>query len=95
MHFLPKCFYEWEKNHGVETQHVDITSTDDVRQKLKNHEIDGFVLNESPQWEKDNISAILLIGGSFNYFAVSKKRPDLKAGTGSGNAEDRKGESFL
>ena len=29
--------------------------------------------------EKDNISAILLIGGSFNYFAVSKKRPDLKA----------------
>ena len=50
-----------------------------LRQKLKNHEIDGFVLNESPQWEKDNISAILLIGGSFNYFAVSKKRPDLKA----------------
>ena len=74
-----EMFHEWEKNHGVETQHVDITGTDDVRQKLKNHEIDGFVLNESPQWEKDNISAILLIGDSFNYFAVSKKRPDLKA----------------
>ena len=74
-----EMFHEWEKNHGVETQHVDITGADDVRQKLKNHEIDGFVLNESPQWEKDNISAILLIGGSFNYFAVSKKRPDLKA----------------
>ena len=74
-----ETFHEWEKSHGVDTQHVDITGADDVRQKLKNHEIDGFVLNESPQWEKDNISAILLIGGSFNYFAVSKKRPDLKA----------------
>ncbi|MFR3319969.1 MAG: transporter substrate-binding domain-containing protein [Lachnospiraceae bacterium] len=72
-------FYEWEKSHGMDTQHVDITSTDDASQKLKNHEIDGFVLNESPQWEKDNISAILLIGCSFNYFAVSKKRWDLKA----------------
>ena len=71
-------FYEWEKSHGVETQQVDITSTDDARQKLQNQEIDGFVLNESPQWERDNISPILLIGGSYNYFAVSKKRPDLK-----------------
>ena len=71
-------FCEWEKSHGVDTQQVDITGADDVRQKLKNHEIDGFVLNESPQWERDNISPALLIGGSYNYFAVSKKRPDLK-----------------
>ena len=73
-----RMFHEWEKSHGVNTQQVDITDADDVRQKLQNHEIDGFVLNESPQWERDNISAVLLIGGSFNYFAVSKKRPDLK-----------------
>ena len=62
----------------MNTQQVDITGADDVRQKLKNYEIDGFVLNESPQWERDNISPALLIGGSYNYFAVSKKRPDLK-----------------
>ena len=62
----------------MNTQQVDITGADDVRQKLKNHEIDGFVLNESPQWERDNISPAILIGGSYNYFAVSKKRPDLK-----------------
>ena len=71
-------FYEWETSHGVDTQKVDITSTDDARQKLQNQEIDGFVLNESPQWERDNISPVLLIGSSYNYFAVSKKRPDLK-----------------
>ena len=45
---------------------------------MKNHEIDGFVLNESPQWERDDISPAILIGSSYNYFAVSKKRPDLK-----------------
>ena len=73
-----EMFHEWEKSHGVNTQQVDITSVDDVRQKLKDHEIDGFVLNESPQWERDNISPAILIGGSYNYFAVSKKRPDLK-----------------
>ena len=71
-------FYEWEKSHGVDSQQVDITSTDDARQKLQNQEIDGFVLNESSQWERDNISPVLLIGSSYNYFAVSKKRPDLK-----------------
>ena len=73
-----ETFYEWEKSHGVNTQQVDITGADDVRRKLKNNEIDGFVFNESPQWERDNISPALLIGGSYNYFAVSKKRPDLK-----------------
>ena len=73
-----EMFHEWEKSHGVNTQQVDIIDVDDIRQKLKNHEIDGFVLNESPQWERDNISPALLIGGSYNYFAVSKKRPDLK-----------------
>ena len=45
---------------------------------MQNQEIDGFVLNESPQWERDNISPVFLIGSSYNYFAVSKKRPDLK-----------------
>ena len=73
-----RWFYEWEKSHGVDTQKVDITSTNDARQKIQNQEIDGFVLNESPQWESDNISPALLIGSSYNYFAVSKKRPDLK-----------------
>ena len=76
--FSARRFYEWEKSHGVDTQKVDITSTDDARQKKQNQEIDGFVVDESPQWERDNISPALLIGSSYNYFAVSKKRPDLK-----------------
>ena len=65
-----EMFHEWEKSHGVNTQQVDITGADDVRQKLKNHEIDGFVLNESPQWERDDISPAILIGGSYNYLSL-------------------------
>ena len=71
-------FGEWEKSHGVDTKQVDITSADDARQKLQNQEIDGVVLNESSQWRRDNIFPALLIGGSYNYFAISKKCPDLK-----------------
>ena len=71
-------FCEWEKSHGVDIKQVDITSADDARQKLQNQEVDGFVLNESPQWERDNIFPVFPIGGSYNYFAVSRKCPDLK-----------------
>ena len=28
--------------------------------------------------KRDNISPVLLIGSSYNYFAINKKRPDLK-----------------
>ncbi len=56
-----------------------ITGAEDVHQKLADHKIDGFVLNESPQWEEDNISAITRIGASCNYFVISRNRPDLKA----------------
>ena len=71
-------FCEWEEKHGLHTQHVDITGADDVHQKLADKEIDGFVLNESPQWEKENLAAITVVGESDNYFVINKNRPDLK-----------------
>ena len=71
-------FCEWEEKHGLHTEHVPITSAEDVHQKLAEHRIDGFVLNESPQWEADHLSAITLIGGSYNYFVINRNRPDLK-----------------
>ena len=71
-------FCEWEEKHDVHTVHVDITGAKDVHEKLANGEIDGFVLNESPQWEKESLSAIAVVGDSENYFVVNKARPDLK-----------------
>ncbi len=71
-------FSEWEEKYGVKTQHIEISGASDVQQKLEDCEIDGFVLNESPLWEKENLSAILVVGSSPIYFVVSKQRPDLK-----------------
>ena len=38
---------------------------------------------------------LLLIGSSYNYFAVSKKRPDLKEELDQAMQKIEKGESFL
>ena len=73
-----KQYCEWEQKHGLHTQHVVITSAKDVHEKLADNKIDAFVLNESPQWEKESLSAIAVIGASDNYFVINKNRPDLK-----------------
>lgn len=71
-------YCKWEEKHGIHTEHVVITSAKDVHEKLVNNKIDGFVLNESPQWGAENLSAVTVVGGSDNYFIINKKRPDLK-----------------
>ena len=76
--FATTQFCEWEKEHGVHTNHVVIKGAKDVHEKLEKNKIDGFVLNESPQWEKENLSAVTVIGDSDNYFVINKKRSDLK-----------------
>ena len=40
-------FCEWEKSHGVDTQQVDITSTDDARQKLQNQKLQMQTLQQA------------------------------------------------
>ena len=72
-------YCEWEEKHGLHTQHVVITSARDVHEKLADNQIDGFVLNESPQWEQEGLSAITVVGESDNYFVINKDRADLKA----------------
>lgn len=72
-------FCEWEKKHDLHTKHVVITGAKDVHEKLADGIIDAVVLNESPQWEKENLSALMMVGGSDNYFVINKQRPDLKA----------------
>ena len=68
-------YCEWEEKHGIRTNHVVITSAKDVHEKLVNNKIDGFVLNESPQWEAENLSAVTVVGGSDNYFIINSTFP--------------------
>ena len=69
---------EWEEKHGLKTEHVNISNNEDVKQKLANHEIDCFVSLEESFWAERGISTITRVGESGIYYAINKKRPDIK-----------------
>ena len=69
---------EWEEKYGLKTEHVNISNNEDVKQKLANHEIDCFVSLEESFWEERGISTITRVGESGIYYAINKKRPDIK-----------------
>lgn len=69
---------EWEEKYGLETEHVNISNNEDVKQKLANHEIDCFVSLEESFWAERGISTITRVGESGIYYAINKDRPDLK-----------------
>ena len=69
---------EWEEKYGLETEHVNISNNEDVKQKLANHEIDCFVSLEESFWAERGISTITRVGESGIYYAISKNRPDIK-----------------
>lgn len=69
---------EWEEKYGLETEHVNVSNNEDVKQKLANHEIDCFVSLEESFWAERGISTITRVGESGIYYAINKNRPDLK-----------------
>lgn len=69
---------EWEEKHGIKTQHVNVSNSEDVKQKLANHEIDCFVSLEESLWAELGISTITRVGKSSIYYVLNKDRPDLK-----------------
>ena len=69
---------EWEEKYGLKTEHVNVANSDDVKQKLANHEIDCFVSLEESFWTELGISTITRVGGSGIYYAINKDRPDIK-----------------
>ena len=69
---------EWEEKYGLETEHVNISNNEDVKQKLATHEIDCFVSLEESFWAERGISTITRVGESGIYYAINKNRPDLK-----------------
>ena len=69
---------EWEEKYGLETEHVNISNNEDVKQKLANHEIDCFVSLEESFWAELGISTITRVGESGIYYAINKDRPDIK-----------------
>lgn len=71
-------FAEWEEKHDIKTQHVYVDGFDEEKNKIKNNEVDGVLSSETPDWPKEGATAVISFGGSLDYFAISKKCPDLK-----------------
>lgn len=69
---------EWEENYGLKTQHVNVSNSEDVKQKLANHEIDCFVSLEESYWAELGISTITRVGKSSIYYVLNKDRADIK-----------------
>ena len=77
-HIPEEVLDKWEARYGLHTKHINISATEEIMDKLKNHEIDCFVSVEESRWEELNISPITNIGESDIYFVINKNRPDVK-----------------
>lgn len=71
-------FAEWEKKNNVKTKHVNGDSFEKARDMAQKHEIDGVISTETPAWVEAGMSAVATTGESGIYYAINKKRPDLK-----------------
>lgn len=71
-------FYEWEEEHNIQTQHIDLDSFEKAKELAQNHEIDGVISTETPAWVEAGMSAVAVTGESDIYYGISKNRPDLK-----------------
>ncbi|MDO5340300.1 MAG: transporter substrate-binding domain-containing protein [Eubacteriales bacterium] len=71
-------FAQWENEHNVQTQHIDVDSFTRAKEMSDNKEIDGVISTETPAWVEAGMSAVVSIGGSDIYYAINKNRPDLK-----------------
>ena len=71
-------FTEWEKKNNIKTKHVYTETFAEGQEKAANREFDGVISTETPQWVEFGMSAIATTGSSNIYFAINKKRPDLK-----------------
>ena len=71
-------FSEWEKKHKIKTKHINIDSFERAKEMAQKHEIDGVISTETPAWVEAGMSALVTTGQSDIYYAINKKRPDLK-----------------
>jgi len=69
---------EWENDNNIHTTHINISTKEEVLDKIENKEIDCFVSVEANYWGGYGIAPITCIGGSDVYFAVQKGNGELK-----------------
>lgn len=71
-------FAQWEKEHNIKTQHLNVDNFTKAQKMASGNKIDGVISAETPTWVEAGMSAIAEVGGSDIYYGISKERPDLK-----------------
>ncbi|MBR5340335.1 MAG: transporter substrate-binding domain-containing protein [Erysipelotrichaceae bacterium] len=70
-------FINWQERHGIRTEIVDLTSSEDESlQMVREGRLDAFITLDAYSNEED-VVPICKIGSSDFYFVVNKNRPDL------------------
>ena len=63
---------EWTRTHGLQMNHWNITTKEQVIERLDRQEIDCFVSVEGSYWSEYGIAPVTTIGSSGIYFAFRK-----------------------
>ena len=72
-------FSDWEKQQGLHTQHMLAGSMEERIRLVAQGAAEAVVATEFAPLRQEGLSAVMPVGGSDIYFAISKSRPDLKA----------------
>lgn len=73
------AFSDWEKQQGLHTRHMLAGSMEERRRLVAQGAAEAVVATEFAPLRQEGLSAVMPVGGSDIYFAISKSRPDLKA----------------
>lgn len=76
---METAFSDWEKQQGLHTQHMLAGSMEERRRLVAQGAAEAVVATEFAPLRQEGLSAVMPVGGSDIYFAISKSRPDLKA----------------
>lgn len=77
-HLPETVLNEWSEKNGLYMNHVNITSKEEVIERLEKDEIDCFVSVEGEFWSEYGIAPITSIGSSGVYYAFRKDSTDFK-----------------
>ena len=76
---METAFSDWEKQQGLHTQHMLAGSREERIRLVAQGAAEAVVATEFAPLRQEGLSAVMPVGGSDIYFAISKNRPDLKA----------------
>ena len=76
---METAFSDWEKQQGLHTQHMLAGSMEERIRLVAQGAAEAVVATEFAPLRQEGLSAVMPVGGSDIYFAISKSRPDIKA----------------